>query len=226
MLDEKGWFVNSDYLKSDQDIADFVAKEAHTSGNVIVIDAPLICVNNTGQRPCETLVGKCYGRFDASCHSSNTSNLAGQRGQLLVNRLRVSLPIIVQHDARHISKNEWPVVETYPHPGHIELFGLSRILKYKKGRVDAKREGLRQYVTHLHTLGDRIPPLQIETVPFLYRDISTLKGNALKKQEDLLDALFCAYTALHLWRYREDPSRWRVIRENNCPDFITIPLRK
>ena len=217
--------MSSDYLKSDRDITEFVAREAHESGNAIVVDAPLICVNETGQRPCETRVGKLYGRFDASCHSSNTRNLAGQRGPLLVNELREKLPIIVRHDARRTSENDWPVVETYPHPGHIELFSLSRILKYKKGRVDEKKVGLRQYVTHLRTLDDRDPSLETSSVPFLSTNISFLRGSSLKRQEDLLDATFCAYMAAHLWHYRENPSKWRVVTEDDSPDFITIPLR-
>jgi predicted RNase H-like nuclease len=46
----------------------------------------------------------------------------------------------------------------------------------------------------------------------------------MKRQEDLLDALFCAYTALHLWHYREDGSKWRVVKEQHSPDFITVPV--
>src|SRR5580693_3140182 len=37
----------------------------------VAIDAPLIIRNETGQRPCETLIGKRYGARHASCHSSN-----------------------------------------------------------------------------------------------------------------------------------------------------------
>ena len=67
VLNEGGSVAESAYLLSDQDIINFITKESHPEGNVIVIDAPLICANEYGQRPCETLVGRCYGRFDASC---------------------------------------------------------------------------------------------------------------------------------------------------------------
>ena len=150
--------------------------------------------------------------------------MAGQRGPKLVDLLRNELPVSIQHDASQTSAEAWPVIETYPHPGHIELFGLSRILKYKKGRVGEKREGLRQYVTLLKGLLDWDPPIKVETVPFLNSDPEHQRGKALKRQEDLLDSLFCAYTAAHLWHHREDRSWWRVVKAAASPDFITVPL--
>jgi len=51
-------------------VADFVC--AHASADtVIAIDAPLIIINETGQRICETAVGKQYGSREASCHTTN-----------------------------------------------------------------------------------------------------------------------------------------------------------
>ena len=38
----------------------------------VAIDAPLIINNPTGQRSCETGIGKEYGSRHASCHTSNT----------------------------------------------------------------------------------------------------------------------------------------------------------
>ena len=118
----------------------------------------------------------------------------------------------------------WPAIETYPHPGHIEMFDLRSILKYKKGKAAEKRVGLAQYVDLLERLQDRDPTLQAQTVPLLDTDVVHLKGAAMKRQEDLLDALFCAYTALHLWHHREDESKWRVVKEQHSPDFITVPV--
>lgn len=117
------------------------------------------------------------------------------------------------------------MIETYPHPAHIELFGLTRILKYKKGRVEEKRKGLRQYIDLLRSLADQTPSLQAETVPFLTDDVEQLRGKKLKEREDLLDSLFCAYTAAYLWHHRQDQSRWRVVKAADSPDFITIPVR-
>ncbi len=224
VLDEHGASAESAYLYSDQSIADFVAQRADTNGNVLVIDAPLICINETGQRTSEKLVSKHYGRFHASCHSSNTKNMAGQRAPRLLAELRGKLPIFVRHDARGASSDMWPVIETYPHPGHIEMFSLPGILKYKKGTADEKRAGLARYMSLLERLQDREPALQVRTVSLLDTDVVHLRGAAMKRQEDLLDALFCAYTALYLWHHREDGSKWRVVKEQHSPDFITVPI--
>jgi predicted RNase H-like nuclease len=97
-------------------------------------------------------------------------------------------------------------------------------LSDKKKTVEEKRQGLLHYVTKLKGLEDREPVLQAGSVSLFDTDIDELKGQALKKHEDLLDALFCAYTALYLWHHRGDESRWRVIKQDDSPDFITIPL--
>lgn len=225
VLDESGAFVSSDYVGSDEDIVAFVDKHAHPAGNVIVVDAPLICINESGQRPCETRVGQLYGKYHANCHTSNTRNKAGQRGPKLLNEMKSLLPVSVKHDARSATSILWPMIETYPHPGHIELFGLDLILKYKKGRVNEKRDGLARYVTELKKLENREPSLRVDTIAALFdSDTDQMRGKTLKRHEDLLDTLFCAYVALHLWHHRRRNFKWRVVKVGDNPDFITIPL--
>lgn len=51
-------------------VADFVSANA-TANTVVAIDAPLVILNEAGQRACETAVGRRYGSRDASCHTSN-----------------------------------------------------------------------------------------------------------------------------------------------------------
>jgi predicted RNase H-like nuclease len=83
-LDEKGAHVASSYLFRDEEIVGYFAEHRSPEGNVILVDAPLCMPNETGQRTCENLIGKSYGRNHASCHSSNMSNRAGQRGPKFV----------------------------------------------------------------------------------------------------------------------------------------------
>lgn len=224
VIDGNGEFIGKGCAHSNQDIGAFIAHHAHPDGSIIVADAPLICTNESGQRPCEKRVGQLYGKYDASCHSSNTRNKAGQRGPKLVDELSDTLPVFIQQDARNVAPDLWPVIETYPHPAHVELFQLQRILKYKKGTVKEKRHGLARYTTKLKELENREPALQPRSISLLDADVDQLKGHALKQHEDLLDALFCAYTAFHLWHHRDDESRWRVIKQHESLDFITIPL--
>lgn len=225
VLDKKGAFRQPAYLRSDADIVNFVARAADPGGNVIVIDAPLICRNKEGQRPCEKEIGKRYGKYWASCHSSNLGLPAGRRGPRLVAALERRCPYAsVRRNAQHASARLWPVIETYPHPGHIELFRLERILRYKKGRVEDKKREMTRYMGLLKGLSRQVPPLRADTVSMLGEDVTRLKGRpAYKRQEDLLDTLFCAYTALYLWHHRSDPSRWLTVPESGDADFITIP---
>jgi predicted RNase H-like nuclease len=58
----------------------------------------------------------------------------------------------------------WPVIEMYPHPGHIEMFSLPSILKYKRSTADEKRAGLARYMDLLERLQDRELALQVRTV--------------------------------------------------------------
>jgi predicted RNase H-like nuclease len=44
----------------------------------------LIVKNATGQRPCETLISKHFGRYDAGCHTSNTAKQHSDTGMKLV----------------------------------------------------------------------------------------------------------------------------------------------
>ncbi len=68
----------------------------------------------------------------------------------------------------------------YPHPAHIVLFGLDRIVKYKKGAVEAKREGQRLFTRYLSELLPKAEPSL--NVP-CFTDPSELRGQALKDNE-------------------------------------------
>ncbi|MEJ2548708.1 MAG: DUF429 domain-containing protein [Gemmatimonadota bacterium] len=92
--------------------------------------------------------------------------------------------------------------EVYPHPAHVVLFGLDRIVKYKKGRVEARRQGQRSFAALLETkLSDGKPRLVAgKAVNALFTtDPQSLRGKALKANEDRLDALLCCYLAAHYW---------------------------
>lgn len=223
ILDDQGQYVGSDYLSSDEDIASVIGRHVQRDGNVIVVDGPLVCTNASGQRSCEKEVGRRYGGRGASCHSSNIRNLAGQRGPRFLEVLKTHCPpTTCRVDAQQTSEGLWPVIEAYPHPAHLELFQLRRIIKYKKGTAGEKQRGLQKYMGKLRGLARSTPSLQVESIPFLQQDVMGLKGRARKRHEDLLDALFCAYAGLYLWCYRCDPNRWRVFGDVNS-GFITIP---
>jgi predicted RNase H-like nuclease len=99
-------------------------------------------------------------------------------------------------------RGRW-LFEVYPHPAMVRLFGLEKIIQYKKGAVGERRRGLHALRRHLVRLAGgstgwvMSPPL----CALLERDLETLRGAALKHYEDMLDGLFCAYLAWHCWRW-------------------------
>jgi predicted RNase H-like nuclease len=101
--------------------------------------------------------------------------------------------------ARH-RRGRW-LLEVYPHPAMVRLFGLTRIIQYKKGSVTKRRTALQELQRLVGTLRRAQPRLEDtkELHDFLTRDLESLRGQSLKQYEDSLDALFCAYLAYHCW---------------------------
>jgi len=136
-------------------VVDFIASHAYPDA-VIAIDASLVVKNATGQRPCETLIGKTFGRYRASCHTSHLRRPYATTGMRLVReleKLRFHHDFDVQN--AKLRPGRW-VFEVYPHPAMVRLFGLHRITPYKKGRVSEKRAGLAALRRHLLSSGGGI----------------------------------------------------------------------
>jgi len=179
-------------------VVDFIQRHA-VATTVVAVDAPLVVRNRNGQRLCETLISSTFGRFHASCHTTNLGRPYARTGMTIVDALAgcnfVHKFDIASAQQRH---GRW-VFEVYPHPAMIRLFGLKQIIKFKKGTVAEKRVGLHILRGHLKELEG----LEDNTLlrELLGRDLETLKGKRLKQYEDTLDALFCAYLAWHCWRW-------------------------
>lgn len=188
----------SDSLCSLIDIVSFI--EDHSGPTtVLAVDASLVVTNTTGQRRCETLIGRAFGQYHASCHTTNLTKPYARTGERLITALT---PHGFVHNfdincAQH-KRGRW-LFETYPHPSMVRLFALDRIIAYKKGTVAEKRSGLLRLQNHLRQLSDVLPTASLSGL--LDRDVATLRGQALKQHEDQLDAFFCAYLAWYCWRW-------------------------
>lgn len=192
----------SDGLFALSAVEQFVLSRANKN-SVVAIDASLIVENDTGQRPCETLIGRAFGRFGASCHSSNRKRPYWDSGVRLASQLAQAgfchgLPL-----QRAMGRRGRWLIEVYPHPAMVRLFGLDQILRYKKGSVRQRRAGLRELQDHLARLASRgIGLCSSRTLTSLLgTDPTVLRGNLLKWYEDRLDAVLCAFIAWHCWRW-------------------------
>jgi predicted RNase H-like nuclease/ppGpp synthetase/RelA/SpoT-type nucleotidyltranferase len=165
---------------------------------LVAVDAPLIVTNATGNRPAEAALNKVFARFDAGAHPANTGKkeFAGTpRGA----RLAAALGL----DIDPSSKARRRAIEVYPHPATVALFGLGRTLKYKNkpGRTLARlRSELLVLMDHLDGLDGAAVPLRVgDSRSWLsLRALveAAERKSDLRKVEDQVDAVVCAYVAL------------------------------
>ncbi|MDB9494606.1 DUF429 domain-containing protein [Spirulina major CS-329] len=172
-----------------------------TDPGMIAIDAPTIIPNPTGTRRPDRLTHRHFGRYHAGCYPANQGRpFAAQTvglGEALTERGFHHAPDITpQAPGRY-------QIEVFPHPATIHLFGLDRILKYKKGRLSDRKLALTQLRTYLFTILPTLDPPLLPPFPPL-PDFATLTGKALKAIEDQLDSLLCAYIAAHWWYWGRD----------------------
>lgn len=191
-------------LGSNSEIIAFIAEHLpQRGGAVVAVDAPLRVPNQTGSRPCDTALSADWRSFHAGALPANRARLAEDgvvRGEALVVALVQELRFA---EAATIPRRSQArlVCEVFPHPAHISLFGLERILKYKRGTVDERRLEMARYQQLLRGLRKASPPLKGTKKLLTGVDVADLRGRGLKEYEDTLDAITCAYVASYLWEY-------------------------
>ena len=176
---------------------------------MIAVDAPTLIPNATGTRLPDCLTHKYFGRYHAGCYPANLSRPFAQRtvgfGLELEARGFAHAPTIIPQQLGRYQ------IEVFPHPAIVHLFGLDRILKYKKGKLAERHPELIklcQYIANI--LPTREPALNLSkprmklnaaAIDFILQpsDFIFDNGAALKVIEDQLDSLICAYVAAHWW---------------------------
>ena len=184
---------------------------------LVAIDAPLIVVNATGNRPAEAALNKDFARFDAGAHPSNTGKreLKDQpRGARIAARLGL--------DMNPRSGRPRRAIEVYPHPATVALFRLGRTLKYKNkpGRdLERLRAELLVLLGLIEGLAAADPALLVDGRPGEQSGTSAWQGlrvavetakrkSELRVVEDQVDAVVCAYVALFAARRPGDTTTY------------------
>jgi predicted RNase H-like nuclease/ppGpp synthetase/RelA/SpoT-type nucleotidyltranferase len=165
---------------------------------LVAIDAPLVVENATGNRPCEAALNRDFARFDAGAHPSNT----GRREFANVPR-GARLATLLGLDMDPSSTSRRRAIEVYPHPATVALFRLGRTLKYKQktGRPLAQlRSELLRLMRLLEGLRDSPLPLHVdeheEWRALVVQVESAARKSDLRRAEDQVDAVVCAYVAM------------------------------
>jgi len=219
-----GAVLDSWTLVSDDQICDWL--NPYMAGPVLVaVDAPLIVRNPAGtSRPCDRRISKVFGGSHAGAHSANlglAAFSAGVRAERLAQRLGLSTDPYIQ-SGQPVRR----MIEVYPHPAMVSLFGLPFTLKYKakRGRtVDDRREAFTALTSHLEKLTMLDPPLAVATTVRWgeLRDalLKASSNGQLDLIEDELDAYMCAYIGLYYWTH--GASRCRVVGDVDSGYIVT-----
>ena len=196
VLDDDGRLRRLGSASDDASVTDALAGWLEGACTV-AMDAPLVVTNATGRRPCEAALAADFARFDAGPHPSNLSRpyfVPEPRGGRLARAWGLDLDPASSATRR--------AVEVYPHAATVALFGLGRILRYKHkpGRdLPLLRAELTRLLDLLETLSRDDVPLVLD-----HADWRRVRGTvrtastkaALRRVEDEVDAVVCAYVAL------------------------------
>jgi predicted RNase H-like nuclease len=185
------------------EIVDWVGAYADRLG-VVAIDAPLVVVNQTGRRGCESQIHEHFGRFDASPHSTNLGRpvMHPPRGAVIAERL--GLPMDPTGPRERVA------IEVYPHPAMVGLWQLDLILKYKH-KTKYPFDFRKQEFGRLLDLLKSEPALRAAELPRWgeLRSIaaSATKHGDLNRIEDEVDGIVCAWLA---WLWASTDARLEV----------------
>jgi predicted RNase H-like nuclease len=185
------------------DAAIIAALAPFTSGDCLVaIDAPLIVKNPTGHRPAEMAFNRDFHRFDAGARPAfaDKPELRNPRAA----RLAAALDL----DMDPASGSSRRAIEVYPHPATVVLFGLDKILKYKRGAFGDRQNELLKLMTFIEGLDDASPRLRanrsVAWVELRKRVQAATRPVQLDHDEDPVDAVICAYVGLYWYHRPED----------------------
>jgi predicted RNase H-like nuclease len=189
---------------------------------VVAVDAPLVV---EPERRAERELARAFGRFQAGAYSANVAFLTGMKGlagpHLALHLRECGLDLEPGHLTAHAPGRF--ALEVFPHPAHVEMFGLSMALKYKKGPLASRRIVFHDYQERLAALlAGALPEVAADprAREALDPDAVLVAGRALKNLEDRLDALTCAYVAYHCWKHGPDGFRVFGCDEHGC---IVVP---
>jgi predicted RNase H-like nuclease len=201
VVDADGHLVHLGVARANADV--LAALAPYVRGDCLVaFDAPLVVTNAEGQRPAEAALNRDFRRFEAGAHPCNTAKpeFAGApRAARLAEALGLDM------DPRSPAARR--AIEVYPHPATVVLFRLERTLKYKAkpGRDVARlKSELLLLMDGVEKLARAAVPLHVENhdgwAELRRRVVAAQRKSELRRAEDPVDAVVCAYVALYAQR--------------------------
>lgn len=201
VVDARGRLVHVGTVRDDAAI--LAALHPYVQGDCLVaFDAPLVVINPAGQRPAEAALNRDFRRFEAGAHPSNTAKpefADGPRGARLARALDLDMDPWSPAGRR--------AIEVYPHPATVVLFRLARTLKYKAkpGRdLGGLKAELLLLMDGIEGLADAAVPMRAAGhdgwTALRAQVVAARRKSDLRRAEDPVDAVVCAYVALYSHR--------------------------
>jgi predicted RNase H-like nuclease len=199
------------YPQGDRELMKLLGETSrHYQTVFATVDAPIVCPNRTGTRPVDRLTHRMFHRQHAACHPANLMRCPRPTR---VARLLAQKGFSIGWE---VGKAKKTAAEVYPHPAMVRLFGLPRIIKYKKGSVAERRKEFQRLQGLMRKLMKRkFPGLTLNQ-----ETRSLLRQKWSKPVEDRTDALFCALIGMWHWMHRG--KRSEVIGDRKT-GFILLP---
>ena len=201
-------------LETMTEILDWISRQVGTDDAVMGVDAPLVIPNATGIREGERRLNAEYRRSDAGCHPANLSRPFASH-VLAFSRALGELGFLHGDDLMPRQSGRFQI-EVHPQSATVALFGLPRIVKYKRGTRDDRAGALRRL---RRLMIERLPALDPSFVPDLPH---VPRSGNLKPVEDQIDAVLCAYIAAHWWYWGRERN---VVFGSKREGYIVVPKR-
>ena len=218
-LSDSGEVIVAGWVRGIETAADWIDQHRR-SDPVCFVDAPLVVSNPTRQRWCEKEVGRHYGSAFVSANSTNLAQGAARLGGVRLLDLLGERGWAYENGMSGPPTTGLQVSECYPYTALVGALGFAPRPAYKR-RPKAvptpdwrtHRAGqFRRIVTALVDVAPTLAPLGITShdMTAALLDNPPTNNQDYKHQEDLLDAVLCAWTA-QLW-LRHGTERCQVLR--------------
>ena len=176
------------------------AKDMITTGlSVVAIDMPVATVPFDSRRAADTAISKAFGSRGCSTHSPSTTR-PGRLGRSIMSQLNAEgFPLATVSSPRPSARC---TIEVYPHPAVLSLLRQDYRVPYKVSRSSrywpntSIAERVSMLLTEFHRINAALRAV-LGTEPIVLppsRGVATLA--ALKRYEDALDALICAWVGV------------------------------
>lgn len=193
----------------------------------VAIDGPTVITNATGMRACERAIVSRYGRRGVACYPANLKLWSDCQSVQLSQWLQHNGYAHAGSQPNLVQQQQWQM-ECYPHAALLEILQLPYRLAYKKGNIAQRRSGQQRFAELLLGLEQQSQaPIRLQFTPAIRQQllddkvIGELRGSALKRNEDCLDALVCVLSAAYHQAQKsqvfgDDESGFIVVPHGDC----------